>query len=82
MKILKGEVISLNNAQTAHVKVSRVTQHPLYKKSIRQSSQYACHVEGLDLKVGDKVEIAECRPMSASKRFKVMSKVTSKVAIA
>ena len=75
MKILQGEVVSLNNAQAAHVKVSRVAQHPLYKKSIRQSSQYACHVEGLDLKVGDKVQIAECKPMSATKRFKVIAKV-------
>lgn len=75
MKTLNGEVISLNNLATAHVKVSRVTQHPLYKKSIRQSSNFACHVEGIDLKVGDKVVITECRPMSATKRFKVTAKI-------
>lgn len=78
MRTLKGEVTALTTAQTAQVKVTRVTMHPLYKKTIKQSSTFACHVEGLELQVGDKVEIAECRPMSATKRFKV----TQKIAIA
>ncbi len=75
MRTLKGEVTKLTTAQTAQVKVTRVTAHPLYKKTIKEASTYACHVEGLDLKVGDKVEIVECRPMSATKRFKVAKKI-------
>ena len=78
MRTLTGVVTAVATAQTAQVKVTRVSMHPLYKKSIKTSSTYACHVEGLELKVGDSVEITECRPMSATKRFKV----TQKIAIA
>ncbi|HCC84903.1 MAG TPA: 30S ribosomal protein S17 [Candidatus Pacebacteria bacterium] len=76
MKTLQGEVVSLTTAQTAQVKVTRMTMHPLYKKSLKRSSTYACHTdENLKLQVGDKVEIAESRPMSATKHFKVIQKI-------
>jgi small subunit ribosomal protein S17 len=78
MKTLQGEVVSLNNAKTAHVKVTRVWQHPLYKKSVRESNRFACHYEDMKLEVGDLVTIAECKPLSATKKFKVVEK-TGKV---
>ena len=75
MKTLQGEVTGLNNINTAHVKVTRSWQHPLYKKSVKRSNTVACHVEGLKLAVGDMVEIVECKPMSATKHFKVVQKI-------
>jgi small subunit ribosomal protein S17 len=75
MKTLQGEVTALNNAKTAHVKVSRSWQHPLYKKLIKRSSTVACHAEGIELAIGDQVEIVECKPLSATKHFKVVQKI-------
>lgn len=80
MRTIIGEVVSLKNAQTAQVLVTRQWQHPLYKKSVKRSRKYACHVVDLELAVGDKVEIAECAPVSATKRFKVVSKIAVKAA--
>ena len=78
MKTITGTVVSLKTAQTAQVLVTRQWQHPLYKKSVKRSRKYACHVTDLKLAMGDKVEIAECAPLSATKRFKVVSKIAVK----
>jgi small subunit ribosomal protein S17 len=75
MKILQGTVVSLKTAQTAKVSVSRLWQHPVYKKSVKRTKNYACHVEGIELQVGDEVLIQETTPISKTKRFKVIAKV-------
>lgn len=71
MKKLQGSVVSLKNNKTASVKVSNRYQHPLYKKYVTVTKKYACHVDGVELKLGDVVEIESCRPMSKTKSFKV-----------
>jgi small subunit ribosomal protein S17 len=75
MKTLQGIVTSLKNAKTATVSVTRSSQHPLYKKFVRSTKKFACHVEGIKLELGDEVVIQETRPMSKTKHFKVVSKV-------
>ncbi len=75
MKTLKGVVTSAARDKTVTVKVLRLWQHPLYKKYINRSKKYACHVEDLNLAVGDKVVIQECRPLSKTKHFKVIKKI-------
>jgi small subunit ribosomal protein S17 len=75
MKTLKGEITSLAREKTATVLVTRQWQHPLYKKYVNKSKKMACHYEDMDLEVGDKVEIQECRPLSKTKHFKVVKKV-------
>lgn len=75
MKTLQGTITSLATANTARVKVERSWQHPLYKKFVKRSKNFAAHVEGLELAVGDQVVITECRPISRTKHFKVTSKV-------
>jgi small subunit ribosomal protein S17 len=75
MKMLQGTITSLASAQTARVKVVRNWQHPLYQKFVKRSKNYACHYENMDLKVGDAVSIQECKPVSKTKHFKVVSKV-------
>ena len=72
MKTLQGTITSLAANKTARVNVTRLWQHPLYKKYVKRSKNYACHVEGLKLQEGDKVEIQECKPISKTKRFKVI----------
>lgn len=69
-----GQVVSVKMAKTAIVSVDRVWQHPLYKKRIKRTKKYACHDE-LGVKEGDKVVIQECRPMSKTKRWKIIKKL-------
>ncbi len=74
-KQLTGKVISLSSDKTVKVETERQWQHPLYKKSVKRSKNYMCHSQGIELKVGDKVVIEECRPVSKTKRFRVINKV-------
>lgn len=78
MKTLQGIVKSLKNEKTAHVSVESQWQHPIYKKYVKRSKSYASHVEGIDLKEGDTVLIVETKPISKTKRFKVVEKVEVK----
>jgi small subunit ribosomal protein S17 len=76
MKTIQGTVISAKTPNTAIVSVVRKWQHPLYKKFVKRTKSYACHVEGIEIKEGDVVTIQECRPVSKTKRFKVTEKVS------
>jgi small subunit ribosomal protein S17 len=58
--------------KTVVVVVDRVVSHPLYKKVMRTSKKYKAHDEGNVCQVGDKVQIMETRPMSASKNWVVL----------
>ena len=78
MKTLKGKVGSLAREKTATVTVERSWQHPLYKKYVTRTKKYACHYEDMDLELDDRVLIQECRPLSKTKHFKVVEKLTNK----
>ncbi len=80
MKTLQGTVTSLKNDKTATVTVTRRWKHPLYKKYVRRSKKYACHVEDLDLELNETVMIQPCRPYSKTKRFKVIKVVNQESA--
>lgn len=71
---LTGTIISDKMAKTVVVKVERIKEHPKYKKRFRIHQKYKAHLEGTDFKVGDKVVIEECRPISREKRWKVIKK--------
>ena len=71
---LIGTIISDKMAKTVVVKVERIKEHPKYKKRFRIHQKYKAHLEGVDFKVGDKVIIEECRPISREKRWKVIKK--------
>ncbi|MGD9129466.1 MAG: 30S ribosomal protein S17 [Candidatus Woesebacteria bacterium] len=75
MKTIKGIVTSVKRNKTVTVLVTRKWQHPLYKKYIKRTKRYACHVDGLDLKEGERVIIKEVKPVSKTKRFQVMTKL-------
>lgn len=77
MKQLIGKISSLPGLQTARVSVSRQWTHPLYKKSVKRTRNYACHYDKLALAIGDVVIIQPCRPISKTKRFIVVSKSKS-----
>jgi small subunit ribosomal protein S17 len=71
-KTFNGKIISLKMNKTAVVEVVRRSPHPLYKKLLRKSSSYKADTGDLTLTLGQKVKIAETRPISKGKFFKVV----------
>ena len=72
-RILQGTVTSDQNAQTVTVSVERRFKHPVLQKTIRKSKKYRAHDENNQFKVGDKVRIQECAPISKTKRWEVIA---------
>ena len=77
-KIFTGVVTSTKMNKTVTVVVERKFRHNLYKKVITRRKKFKAHNENLDLKVGDKVNIQETRPISKDKHFRIVEKVTAK----
>ncbi len=71
-RVLNGTVVSDKGDKTITVLVNRRVMHPIYKKYITRSKKYAAHDEKNVHKVGDKVEIIECAPISKRKRWTVV----------
>lgn len=74
-KILQGEVISDKMSKTAVVEVSKVKRHKKYKKQYRVSKKFKAHDENNEYRTGDIVEIAESKPASKEKRWRIIRKV-------
>jgi len=72
-RVLQGTVVSDKGDKTVVVLVERRVMHPVYKKFIKQSKKYAAHDEANAYKIGDSVLIEECRPISKSKRWTVVT---------
>jgi small subunit ribosomal protein S17 len=68
---LTGRVVSDKMDKTVTVVVERQVMHPVIGKVVNRTKKYHAHNEGNDAKVGDKVVIEECRPISKSKAWKV-----------
>jgi len=64
--------VSDKNDKTVVVKVERRFTHPLFKKVVRRSKNYHAHDERNEFKVGEKVLIEECAPVSKHKRWVVL----------
>lgn len=67
-----GVVTSDKQERTVTVKVERQFSHPLYGKSVKQTKKYHAHDEENEFKVGDVVRIMETRPLSKTKRWRVV----------
>ncbi len=67
-----GVVVSDRMTKTITVEVEHLTEHPKYGKRIRRSTRYYAHDEAREAKAGDKVEIAETRPLSKLKRWRLV----------
>ena len=70
-----GEVISNKMTKTIVVRVQRRFPHPEYKKVITQFNKFYAHDEKNEAKVGDRVRIQECRPLSKTKRWRLVEVV-------
>ncbi|TAL27806.1 MAG: 30S ribosomal protein S17 [Alphaproteobacteria bacterium] len=71
-RVLEGKVVSNKNAKTVTVLVERKLRDPLYGKIMRRSAKYAAHDETNQWKIGDQVSIEECRPLSKTKKWRVI----------
>ena len=79
-RVLTGRVTSDKMDKTVTVLVDRRVMHPLYKKFIRRSKNYAAHDEENVCKIGDVVRIEECRPISKRKSWLVIERNGQKLA--
>lgn len=70
-----GVVVGDKMDKTVVVRVEQVKTHPKYKKQIKIHKKFKAHDEKNEYKVGDKVLIYECRPISKEKRWRVAKRV-------
>ena len=80
-KHLIGRVVSDKMQKTVVVRVERRVRDPLMGKTITRSRKYHAHVESGEFREGDLVEIAECRPISRTKSWRVMRLVEKSKAV-
>lgn len=73
-KTMTGTVLRRSGDKTVSVEVSRVVIHPIYGKRRTITKRYLVHDSKNECQVGDSVSIQQCRPYSARKRWKVISK--------
>ena len=73
-RVLEGVVVSDKMKDTAVVKVVRFVKHPKYGKFQKLAKKFKAHDVGNTVKIGDKVSIEECRPISKDKHFRILAK--------
>jgi len=71
-KVRTGVVVSEAMDKTVVVRVDRQIRHALYGKIVRRSSKLAAHDESNEARVGDTVRVMETRPLSKTKRWRLV----------
>ncbi len=74
-KVRTGVVVSDGMDKTVMVRIDRQVRHALYDKTVRRSTKLAAHDEANDAHVGDTVRVMETKPISKSKRWRVVEVV-------
>jgi small subunit ribosomal protein S17 len=80
-KVYSGRVVSDKMDKTITVLVETYKKHPLYGKRVKYSKKFKAHDEQNEAKIGDIVRIMETRPLSATKRFRLVEVVEKAVII-
>jgi small subunit ribosomal protein S17 len=71
-RTLRGRVVSDKMDKTVSVAIERKIKHPVYGKYIKRTTKLLAHDEGNEGKAGDLVSIAECRPISKRKSWRLV----------
>ncbi len=71
-KVLTGRVVSNKMAKTIVVEIQTRRLHPLYKKYLKRTKRIKAHDEGNTSGIGDLVRVAESRPLSKEKRWRLV----------
>jgi small subunit ribosomal protein S17 len=66
-----GVVVSDKMDKTVVVRVQETVRHPLYRKTLRRETKFKAHDAANECRIGDQVMIAETRPLSKTKRWRV-----------
>lgn len=74
----EGTVVSAAMTKTVVVRVDSMAMHAKYNKSYKVSNKYHVHDEKGEAKVGDKVKFVECRPMSKTKKWRLVEVLGTK----
>ncbi|MFC6039069.1 30S ribosomal protein S17 [Paenisporosarcina macmurdoensis] len=80
-KVYTGRVVSDKMDKTVTVMIETYKKHKLYGKRVKYSKKFKAHDELNEAKLGDVVRIMETRPLSATKRFRLMEVVEKAVVI-
>ena len=72
---LTGIIVSDKAKKTVVVRVEQIKKHPKYKRRYRINKKHKAHTEKEEYKMGDKVVIEECRPISKEKKWRVISRL-------
>ncbi len=80
-RILTGTVVSTKTDKTITVMIDNYKKHRLYGKRVKNSKKFAAHDENSQAQVGDVVKIMETRPISKTKKFRLLEIVESKVLV-
>jgi small subunit ribosomal protein S17 len=73
LRTVTGRVVSNKMDKTIAVEIERLIKHPRYGKYIRRTTKLLAHDEANESRQGDVVTIAECRPISRRKSWKLVS---------
>lgn len=76
LKIKEGVVVSDKMDKTVVVAVQRLVRHRLYRRVIRRTRRFKAHDATNDCRVGDRVRIQECRPLSKEKCWRVIEVIS------
>ncbi len=74
-RTLQGRVISDRMDKSITVQVERRVKHPLYGKYIRRSTKVHAHDENNECRIGDTVVVEQCRPLSKTKKWRLVKVV-------
>tara|TARA_B100002052_G_C15872639_1_gene595464 strand:+ start:832 stop:1110 length:279 start_codon:yes stop_codon:yes gene_type:complete len=77
-RILTGIVTSNKADKTVTVKIERKVKHPLYGKVIKRATKVHAHDENNTASIGDVVSVKECRPLSKTKTWTLVSDSSNK----
>ncbi len=72
-RTLTGRVVSNKPNKTVTVAVERKVKHPVYGKFVRRTTKYHVHDENNECNAGDIIVIEECRPISKTKSWRLVS---------
>jgi len=73
VRTLQGKVVSDKMDKTITVLVERRVKHPIYGKFVKRSTKLHAHDEQNECQIGDTVSVRECRPLSKSKTWMLVS---------
>ena len=73
VRTLTGKVVSDKMDKTITVMIERRVKHPIYGKFVKRSTKLHAHDEQNECQIGDTVSVRECRPLSKSKTWMLVS---------